>query len=338
METNGKILMSMDDMVKLSTQIYNSALFPGMKSEAAVFTLMMICQSEGLHPIQALKRYDIIEGKPGLKSAAIQADFQKDGGKITWHCRDAKNCQATYSQEGFGEITITTSMAEILQRGICKDKNGKIKTVWARYPRQMLHARNVTEGVRALNPGIVVGIHSVEEIQDICDEQSGNIPPTIEVDSEVIGENPNGEKPETTTEEKQSKALRAAINKEYSGCMLPDDIKKINTKYERIHGRGLWDRLTCHNQTEIFSEIAVCHINRTKSYEARHTPESHLQWALEVNDSSNEKDFLSLLFVYQKDVGYHNDAAIHESLRDRAKELGLWNDDNQDFIIDSSAE
>lgn len=204
---------------------------------------------------------------------------------------------------------------------------------WKEKPRTMIQKVVIAQGFRLAFPESCAGLpYTSDEMLPQYTQ------PTIETEYETVDDTNGDGKTETNTEEKRAKALRALINKEYSGCVVYDDIVKINTQYEKVHGKEFWGDMTHHNETETFADVAGSHINRTKSYEARHTPEAHLQWALEVNDSSNEKDFLSLLFVYQKDIGYHNDPAIHEALRDRAKEFGLWDDENQDFIIDSSAE
>jgi len=329
METNGKSLMSMDDIGKLSAQIYKSGLFQGMKSESQVATLMMTCQADGLHPIQAMRRYDIIEGKPGLKAAALQADFQKDGGMIEFHKRDRTCCHATFSHKKYGSLTIATTMEEMEKNGITRGQNG-IKANWRRSPRQMLHWRCVSEGVLALHPAIAVGIYTVEEIQDFEDEDY--IQPTIEVDSEVVDETAVDQKPETTDKEKKAKALRAALNQEYAGCIIYDDIVKINSKYERMWGKDLWGKLTCHNEIETFADIAGSHIYRTKAYEGRHTTEAHTEWIETLKASADVKEFYALLRVYDNDTGYHENPAIHEALRDRAKELAIWDDESQDFI------
>ena len=47
---------------------------------------------------------------------------------------------------------------------------------WRNYPRAMLRARVISEGVRTVYPGIAVGIYTVEEVQDFAPER--NITPT----------------------------------------------------------------------------------------------------------------------------------------------------------------
>lgn len=40
------------------------------------------------------------------------------------------------------------------------------KDTWKQYPRQMLRARVISEGIRTVYPGVAVGVYTPEEVQD----------------------------------------------------------------------------------------------------------------------------------------------------------------------------
>jgi hypothetical protein len=40
------------------------------------------------------------------------------------------------------------------------------KQTWKQYPRQMLRARVISEGIRTVYPGVAVGIYTPEEVND----------------------------------------------------------------------------------------------------------------------------------------------------------------------------
>ena len=61
-----------------------------------VSILAMLCDAEGLHPMMAIRRYHIIEGRPTLRADAMQADFQRSGGRIRWEQSDAEVCRAVF--------------------------------------------------------------------------------------------------------------------------------------------------------------------------------------------------------------------------------------------------
>lgn len=54
------------------------------------------------------------------------------------------------------------------------------KDVWKQYPRAMLRARVISEGIRTVYPGVSVGVYTVEEVQDFDSK-----PETKEVAAEV---------------------------------------------------------------------------------------------------------------------------------------------------------
>ena len=61
------------DVQVMAENVSKSGLFPGINTPQAAFTLMMLAQSEGLHPIQALRRFHIINGRATMRADAMQA-------------------------------------------------------------------------------------------------------------------------------------------------------------------------------------------------------------------------------------------------------------------------
>lgn len=59
-------MVCMDDLKQMATAACKSGLF-SMPSPEAALTLMLLCQAEGLHPIQALRHYHIIKGRPAKR-------------------------------------------------------------------------------------------------------------------------------------------------------------------------------------------------------------------------------------------------------------------------------
>lgn len=160
-------MLTLHEVWEMAGYVAESQLFP-VKSPQQAFTLMMLAQSEGLHPIQALKRYDIIDGKPCLKSAAIQAEFQRLGGVIEIGECTATEANATFSHPTLQPrpVAMKTTFEHYKKIGLTSKKN------WTSDPEAMLWWRLVSKGVRRIYPGIVVGIYSVEEVQDTIELES----------------------------------------------------------------------------------------------------------------------------------------------------------------------
>lgn len=136
-------------------------LFPGARTPEAALALMLLAQAEGIHPMQAMRRYHVIDGQPSMRADAMLASFQAAGGVVTWKRTDETECRGVFSAPGIGapvEVSWTTDDAK--RAGVAGKQN------WARYPRQMLRARVISEGVRMAMPGVVVGIYTPEEVAD----------------------------------------------------------------------------------------------------------------------------------------------------------------------------
>lgn len=152
--------VTVSDIEKMATAVAKSGLF-GVRTPDQAMSLMLIAQAEGLHPAIAARDYHIIQGRPSLKSDALLARFQANGGKIEWteYTDQAVAAKVSHPQGGTVEIRWTFQMAE--RAGLTKN------ATWRQYPRQMLRARVISEGVRAVFPGVAVGVYTSEEVQDM---------------------------------------------------------------------------------------------------------------------------------------------------------------------------
>lgn len=147
------------DLIEISKRVAGSGLL-GSRDENQIFTLMMLAYKDGINPVQASMDYHIIQGKPALSSQATLVRFQKAGGKIKYLKRTDTECTIEFMHEQAGELTITWNMERAKQAGLNYKQN------WKQYPRQMLAARCIAEGVRALYPACLDGLYLVEEVQD----------------------------------------------------------------------------------------------------------------------------------------------------------------------------
>ena len=150
---------SVSDIETMAKAITKSGLF-GIKSPDQAVALMLVAQSEGRHPASVASEFDIIQGRPALKSQAALARFQAAGGKIQWTSRGPSKCSAKFAHAQGGELEITWTMERANAAGLTG------KATWRQYPDQMLSARVVAEGVRAVFPACLNGVYLAEEVQD----------------------------------------------------------------------------------------------------------------------------------------------------------------------------
>ena len=150
---------SVSDIETMAKAITKSGLF-GIKSPDQAVALMLVAQSEGRHPASVASEFDIIQGRPALKAQAALARFQAAGGKIQWTNRGPSKCSAKFAHAQGGELEITWTMERANAAGLTG------KATWRQYPDQMLSARVVAEGVRAVFPACLNGVYLAEEVQD----------------------------------------------------------------------------------------------------------------------------------------------------------------------------
>lgn len=170
MEQNNQ-LMTVEDMRAVAHDFAKSRLF-AMEQPEQIFALMMVCQSEGIHPVQALKRYHIIEGRPSMRADAMQAEFQRQGGTLEWVESTGEVCEAIFSHASSPRpFKIRVTLKEYIDSGVAmgfdrQTQKPAIKKNWKQFPAAMLRARVISSGVRAVLPGVVAGIYTPEEVQD----------------------------------------------------------------------------------------------------------------------------------------------------------------------------
>ena len=147
----------------MAKAVTESGLF-GLKNQNQAFTLMLIAEAEGIPAIKAVQMYSIINGMPSLKSTEVQARFQKSGGKIQWIETTEKKAVCKMSHPDGGEYTSEFSIEMAKQMGLASKDN------WVKMPKQMLMARAITSGVRALYPSCLNNMYAYEEAIDMPKE------------------------------------------------------------------------------------------------------------------------------------------------------------------------
>lgn len=159
LEPQPTTLIPYDDIERMGRVIAQSGLF-GVKTVEQAVALMLIAQAEGLHPAIAARDYHIINNRPCLRSDAMLARFQQSGGKVSWDRYDDEAVTGTFSHPIGGSVTVTWTLEQARKANLAG------KEVWKAFPRQMLRARCISEGIRTVFPGVVAGMYAPEEVQD----------------------------------------------------------------------------------------------------------------------------------------------------------------------------
>jgi hypothetical protein len=142
------------------------------------FMFGLIAEALNMPYALVLMRFEIVMGKPSMKTAYVQAKFQEQGGMIEWVETTGERVKATFTSKRHPKpFTLELTLKELLDRKIASryDKDRKawvIKRSYENNPRAMLRYRCITEAVRATDPGILMGFYTEVEAADLDHEDS----------------------------------------------------------------------------------------------------------------------------------------------------------------------
>lgn len=148
------------EMRAMAEAVARSGLF-GMKTPEQALALMLVAQAEGQHPASVTQDYDIIQGRAVRKTHSVLARFQSAGGRVEWHRLNDEVADATFSHPAGGSLRLQWTIEQARRIGLAGKDN------WKNYPRAMLRARVIAEGVRAVWPAAIGGMLVAEEAADI---------------------------------------------------------------------------------------------------------------------------------------------------------------------------
>lgn len=246
--TTALTTVSVSDVERMAVAVAKSNLF-GVKTPEQAMSLMLIAQAEGMHPAIAARDYHIIDGKPALKADAMMARFQQAGGKVRWIKNENTEVSAEFSHPAGGTVVITWTMADAERAGFAGKQN------WKKFPRQMLRSRVVSEGIRTVYPGVVIGVYTPEEVQDFDDRPVRNMGP-VQTIEEPASKSARTAKPNKAADPKETELrdLAKTIQAEIGNAESIEEVNRIWADF----GDGLDD-------IKGFSKTAYDHLEKAYS-------------------------------------------------------------------------
>ncbi|PJF38503.1 MAG: hypothetical protein CUN55_17100, partial [Phototrophicales bacterium] len=151
---------TVNDIWKMAEIVSRSRMYDATPEQ--MFTLMMLAQASGRHPFKGLERYHIIHGRPAKKTNAMLSDFLAFGGSLKWIKYEDDICAAEFAYKD-NKIVVEWTIERAKKAGLL----GRKASLWSIYPRQMLKARVISEGITATFPEVMEGLYTPEEAQDI---------------------------------------------------------------------------------------------------------------------------------------------------------------------------
>ena len=146
----------------LGRSIFLSGIFGLDKPEQGEI-LAMQCMVEKKSPLELARTYHFIQGQLAIRADALLAKFHQAGGSVDWTERTDEKVRATF-RKGTSSADIVADMKEYVGNGTALGKDKQLKDNWKKWPRRMLTARAISEGVRLIAPECCFGTYTVEEL------------------------------------------------------------------------------------------------------------------------------------------------------------------------------
>lgn len=147
----------MSDLVKappreIASAFQASGLFPDSRSEAQAYVKVIAGQELGIGPMAAMAGINVIQGKVTL-SANLLASQVKRHPAYSYRVKEHTNtvCRIEFTEDGEAIGLSEFSVEDAQRAGVAGGQN------WKKYPKAMLFARALTQGVRWYCPDVTSG-------------------------------------------------------------------------------------------------------------------------------------------------------------------------------------
>jgi hypothetical protein len=195
---------TLSEIISIGKAFAESGMFPDVKTAAQAVVKISAGQEIGIPPFAAMSGIHIIQGKPTI-GAGVMASCVKGSGKYDYRVAESTEqvCSIDFFQgkEKIGNSTFTIADA----------KKAGTKNL-DKFPKNMLFARAMSNGVKWFTPDVFAGpVYTPEEF---------DVQPTVTVDAEAV---------EVTTVEDALHMINEATTVEAIGIIfkaLPKDVQK----------------------------------------------------------------------------------------------------------------
>lgn len=161
--------INIGETIQLCTHLAKSGYFADARDADKALVKVLAGREYGFSAIASLVGVHIIEGKPSL-GANLIASMIKRSGKYDYRLIECTRdrCEIDFTEGGksLGPHIVLT-MKEAIDTKLAVDRNGGIKTNWAKHSDDMLFARCISKGFRRYCPDLAGGltIYSQDEIE-----------------------------------------------------------------------------------------------------------------------------------------------------------------------------
>jgi hypothetical protein len=164
---NELVKVSPTEAISLGKTFFESGMFADIKSAQQAVVKIMAGQELGIGAFTAMSGIHIISGKPTI-GAGLMASQVKGSGKYDYEVKEhtEKVCSIDFYQgkKLLGNSTFTIEDAK-------KAGTGSSNNMLGKYPKNMLFARALSNGVKWFTPDVFTGpVYTPEEMQSVTED------------------------------------------------------------------------------------------------------------------------------------------------------------------------
>jgi hypothetical protein len=156
-----ELIKSTQDAMSIAETFYNSGMFTDIKSSSQAAVKILAGQEFGIPPFAAMSGIHLIQGKPTI-GAGLMAQRVKKSGKYTYNVLQLNDsiCEIQFIQLPKTILGKSTFTIEDAKKAGTKNLD--------KFPKNMLFARAISNGVRWYTPDIYESVVYVpEEMQEV---------------------------------------------------------------------------------------------------------------------------------------------------------------------------
>ena len=169
MEQEITVIESLKEPMSVGKVFAERGMFPDIKTQAQAVVKILAGKELGLSPFESMKNIYLVSGKLALQSNAL-ASLIKTSKKYDYKVDTLTNEECSISffefigdkKETIGVSTFT--FKDAAKAGLVNKDN------WKNFPRNMLFARALANGVRFYCPDAACGWHIQEELEELLPE------------------------------------------------------------------------------------------------------------------------------------------------------------------------
>ena len=182
---------SLKEPMSIGKIFAESGMFPDVKSQSQAVVKILAGKELGLSPFESMKNIYLVSGKLAIQSNAL-ASLIKTNKKYDYKvevltCEECKISFWEFKGEKKEEIGLSEfTFKDAAKAGLVNKDN------WKNYPKNMLFARALANGVRFYCPDAACGWHVQEEYEDLLPEHRTETI-TITPEGNIGKEESNGE-------------------------------------------------------------------------------------------------------------------------------------------------